>query len=91
MRRLWAISLLGRSALTEAYAGRMANNKAGKLHADIDCPFIGPEPRPVDPERHLREEWCRHCTGRSRRGDPRGHGHYESLLAAAEQSDGGEA
>lgn len=76
--------------MTDAYAARMANNKAGKLHADPDCPFIGNDVRKVDPERHLREEWCRHCTGTRRPRDPTGSGHYKSLLAAAERRNGGE-
>lgn len=70
-----------------AYIGRTYNSRGRRLHSDADCPHLRKcnATREVDPAAHPHKEWCGHCTGATERPGV-GNGHYESLLAAAEEA-----
>lgn len=70
-----------------AYLAKTYNSRRGKLHLSADCPHLRKSngAREVEPAAHPHKEWCRHCTGEADHTGC-GSGHYESLLAAAEEA-----
>lgn len=70
-----------------AYLGATYNSRTRCLHTDQDCPHLRKcaGSREVNPEAHPNKDWCRHCTGEANQGGG-SNGHYESLLAAAEEA-----
>lgn len=70
-----------------AYLGATYNSRTRCLHTDTNCRYLQrcDDYREVDPKAHPNKEWCRECTGEAEHGGG-SNGHYESLLAAAQEA-----